>query len=783
MGRVGTHGGGGYIAVLGFEQESAARLIDELKAHKWIDPYSRAVFVEMSVYNGNINILSVVALSLEFTPSNGALPRIDVFSLRLYRYFTAFQLAFLVCEAVFVGFVVQLIYRVVGQICEEGKSYFASVWNFSDLFLILFSLMTIGLYGARAANLAKAIKNIQNDANVFNGFYSIALSDNLVAYMSCLVFIVPVIQFLKFLKFNKDFMVFYSTLGRIQSDLGGFTVIMFVSLVIFSFWGFVMLRTKDENYATFTSALGNMISLIMGTFNFRILSQSRELGPMFTYAFTFVNMFLFLNILLCIITIGFKDARADERFQKSEYEVVAFIIYRIKGFLGLLPPYIPPPPKIVPMKVSYISEQWLLNTSYITQNQVRRMDKFANDSYVEDFLNDFQLWACLLGISYQAGSLKYFMKRLQDRQIQATISKDDVGNERNENFQECRIPRNGAQGEKSTDGELVRHGSFSLDKYHLSTNGLLNERESSTVDSGNPAEEIQTTNTIRSLPKNRNRSSSLRRQLLKESLKNTRRSSCPGNIHEAIRFVSVGKDVVMSDHIEEHLDVPKQMKPDTSITAMKLISSHLKDELVSHDLKRRSEETSACRVSTTQRRDEPPGRYRCAIANEPASGIREVFVKSAFSAIQFQQQHQTIERRRWSLQTEVPISLATAVAVKETLARPGTSQLLPRPQKKTRNGRPRSVEIELTANEVSRNTLISSAASKTTRHPGKDCKRSTEVNQRNVATLRSRDASLETVHTLIADLLPGAETDRNQRRRYSKIIQKPEEFLRLLALP
>ena len=358
----------------------------------------------MSTYNANVNILSVLSLSVEFTPSNGALPRIDIFTFRLYRYLTASQLIFLVCDGIFVAFVVQLIYRAISAISLEGKAYFASAWNYSELLLILFSLATIGCYVARAVDLNKVLNNIQQDRSTFYGFYATAISDNLVAYMSCLVFLVPTVQFLRFLKFNKDFMVFYSTLSRIRAEMVGFGLITSACLIVFSFVAFTMLGSLEESYATFTSVMSNMFSLFMGIrFNYGILREFRNLGPLFTYSFTSVNVFILLNIVLSIISNAFSESRVDERFLKSEYEVMSFICCRVKGALGLLPPYIPPPPKVLPPKVAYISQQCILNKNYIIQTQAPRLENFMSNSYYGEMSDDVHLLLCAWGLIHQDG--------------------------------------------------------------------------------------------------------------------------------------------------------------------------------------------------------------------------------------------------------------------------------------------------------------------------------------------------------------------------------------------
>ena len=134
-----------------------------------------------------------------------------MYSFRLFRYYTAFHFLYLVCEVIFVVFVAQLINGVGHQVHRDHWIYFTSFWNFADLLLISFSLVNIALYAVRLINLTSAIEAIRDDPNAFYGFLSVAFYDELIAYISCIIFVIPCLQFLQFLKFNKNFMIFYAT--------------------------------------------------------------------------------------------------------------------------------------------------------------------------------------------------------------------------------------------------------------------------------------------------------------------------------------------------------------------------------------------------------------------------------------------------------------------------------------------------------------------------------------------------------------------------------------------
>ena len=54
------YGGGGYVRNLGLTQQDTTDIINYLKDNLWIDRATRAVFIDFTVYNANINLFCQV---------------------------------------------------------------------------------------------------------------------------------------------------------------------------------------------------------------------------------------------------------------------------------------------------------------------------------------------------------------------------------------------------------------------------------------------------------------------------------------------------------------------------------------------------------------------------------------------------------------------------------------------------------------------------------------------------------------------------------------------------
>lgn len=59
-GLIAIYSGAGYYLDLSREREEAAAQITTLKKNLWLDRGTRAVFIDFSVYNANINLFCIV---------------------------------------------------------------------------------------------------------------------------------------------------------------------------------------------------------------------------------------------------------------------------------------------------------------------------------------------------------------------------------------------------------------------------------------------------------------------------------------------------------------------------------------------------------------------------------------------------------------------------------------------------------------------------------------------------------------------------------------------------
>lgn len=87
IGEHGTYGGGGYVYEFRGKMNDMITNISSLRQLSWIDVQTRAVIIQLSLYNPNANLFAFVTILAEFLPTGGVYPTARFEPLTLLNYF------------------------------------------------------------------------------------------------------------------------------------------------------------------------------------------------------------------------------------------------------------------------------------------------------------------------------------------------------------------------------------------------------------------------------------------------------------------------------------------------------------------------------------------------------------------------------------------------------------------------------------------------------------------------------------------------------------------------
>ena len=130
------------------QKEMGEDLIDLQQQH-WVNNHTRAIFLEFSVYNPQVNLFGICTFIAEFIPGGGIIPYWRIEPVRLLHHHQAGGTFNLICEIAFCLYIVYFIVKQLAEMKKQKGQYWKSYWTLAEWSVIGLSLMAVGLYSYR----------------------------------------------------------------------------------------------------------------------------------------------------------------------------------------------------------------------------------------------------------------------------------------------------------------------------------------------------------------------------------------------------------------------------------------------------------------------------------------------------------------------------------------------------------------------------------------------------------------------------------------------------------
>ena len=336
VGRATTYSGNGYVANLGYNEETSWTVLADLHSHNWLDKQTRAVFAEFTIYNGNINLFMTAFLYIETLPTGGAFPWADFKVFNGYRYSAKDGLQSMWAEMVFIGFIIYFAVREVRKLLKQKCGYFKSFFNLIEAVLIPLYLVMFVLIIARWLTTSANIKSFKQNPKDFVSFqYSAATDSALMAVIGISCFLLN-IKFLRLLQFAKLFFVIGKVIQNFTYPLMMFMVPFGAYYLLFCWCAHLGFGGQLEAYQTIPRTLTTQLLHLLGTTDFESIKEASPIfGPMYFLAYSIFMLFVGFNMFMAIICESI-DGDYDEEFEKhaGDIQVVEFMTKKFKLLLG-----------------------------------------------------------------------------------------------------------------------------------------------------------------------------------------------------------------------------------------------------------------------------------------------------------------------------------------------------------------------------------------------------------------------------------------------------------------
>ncbi|XP_032386246.1 polycystic kidney disease protein 1-like 2 [Etheostoma spectabile] len=327
--------GGGFVTELGPDSQNASSTLEYLFKNTWLDIYTRAIFVEFTVYNANVNLFCIVTLFLETTAVGAFQFTSELQSVRLYQSPDGLYIFVMAAEIVYLLFIFYYMFLQGKLMKQQRWAYFRNRWNLFELTIILLSWSTVAVFIKRTLLGNRDMTYFQNHKDKFPSFYDTAKADSALQYLIAFLVLLATFKLWHLLRLNPKMNMITAALQRAWSDISSYLVVIVIMLLAYSITCNVMYGWQLSSYRTLLDALLTIVALQMGIFNYDEVIDCNPVlsGLIFASCIVFMT-FVVLNLFVSVILAAFTKERICHK-PSDEEEIVDLMLKKICGLFGI----------------------------------------------------------------------------------------------------------------------------------------------------------------------------------------------------------------------------------------------------------------------------------------------------------------------------------------------------------------------------------------------------------------------------------------------------------------
>ncbi|XP_068753326.1 polycystin-1-like protein 2 [Montipora capricornis] len=330
-GTFNSYEGGGYVAVMGYDDTTARGVLNETLGQGWIDRRTRAVILEFAVFNVNTNLLSIATYFYELLATGAAYTSRRVDTLELYSTESGAVIFYLICQFLFMSMVLYYLIVMLIHFCQQRIGFFTSLWNMVDFLMIISSVLSVVFYIIRSKSVLKSVTAIRANPYEILHFHEAldwANWENIA--LAFAVFMVTV-KLLNLIRFNPYVIFLFSSFRQSVGYQLSYVIFFLIFFNAFVITGKQLFGNVVLEYSSYLQAVISQFEFLLGrAVPLDDLRRERPiLGPTFALAYNITMSLVLINMLISILNESYTDARTQAEENAEVMEMARFIGERL----------------------------------------------------------------------------------------------------------------------------------------------------------------------------------------------------------------------------------------------------------------------------------------------------------------------------------------------------------------------------------------------------------------------------------------------------------------------
>ena len=324
-----SYDGAGYLFEMRGKLSFLQGNLSLLREMNWVDRQTRAVFVEFSVYNPNINLVMVSTILVEFLSSGSILTMAKFEPLNLFGESNGFSFKTL-CEIVLAAFIIYYtIIEVREMINADLKEYLSEFWTYIEWSIITSAFISCIMILIRLKKAQEVLDFFKKTSGYgYIKLQKINDSNQTLTFSLGICTFLSTIKYLKMLRFNQNIAHLGMTLMYCFAELILCSMVFFVIWIAFVQLMFLIYGGDMMGYASLTKSMMSAFLTILGKFDAKQFLSLRYsfMGPLVFASYNMVILCFVVNIFISIITDSFdKVRRHAKKHPEDDIDLFKFV--------------------------------------------------------------------------------------------------------------------------------------------------------------------------------------------------------------------------------------------------------------------------------------------------------------------------------------------------------------------------------------------------------------------------------------------------------------------------
>ncbi|GAB1293636.1 Polycystic kidney disease protein 1-like 3 [Apodemus speciosus] len=324
QGELATYSGGGYA---GFSV-----VLQHLEQKRWLDHCTKALFVEFTVFNANVNLLCVVTLILE---SSG----VGTFFTSLRQdSLTSLQssergFAWIIPQVTYYLLVCHYAFIQGCRLKRQRLAFFTRKRNLLDASIVLISFSILGLNMQSLSLLHKNMQQYRRDRDRFISFYEALRVNSAVTHLMGFLLLFATVRVWDLLRHHAQLQVINKTLTKAWEEVLGFLLIIVTLLCSCAMTFNLLFGWSISDYQSFFRSIVTVVGLLMGISKHKeVIALYPILGSFLLLSSILVMGLVIINLFVSAILIVFgKERKACEK----EATLTDLLLQKLSSLLGI----------------------------------------------------------------------------------------------------------------------------------------------------------------------------------------------------------------------------------------------------------------------------------------------------------------------------------------------------------------------------------------------------------------------------------------------------------------